>query len=84
MHKRIPVADIGIDDITNGVFEVQTIYNQNHLPLGVIKDHGKADIRFLNTWWTGRWIPASRTGLKGALEILGLIVPRNYYPKDLD
>jgi hypothetical protein len=70
MHKEIPVADIGIDDITHGIFAIHSVYHQEHFPIGVVNRDGKIDVRLLNHWWTGRGIPASRSGLRDALEAL--------------
>jgi hypothetical protein len=66
MHKNIPTMDIEIDEILGGVTHIRDIHNAEHLPVGVtVKDRAA-----LNDWWVGRSIPASRMGLREALETL--------------
>ena len=43
-----------------------------HLPVGVPVKNGIADRHELNKWWTDRSIPASRSGVREALETLDL------------
>jgi hypothetical protein len=43
-----------------------------HLPLGVSVKHGTLDRAALSTWWNERCIPASRSGVRHALETLGI------------
>ena len=76
MHKDIPVADIAIDNATGVISKVFMIYNPEHLPIGTTapsgKDKGKIRRDLLNDWWTERSIPASRDGIRGALEAIGI------------
>ena len=72
MHKRIAVADIELDDTTGFVQKVSTIYAPGHLPVGVAVRKGLADRAALNDWWTDRSIPASRSGIREALETLDI------------
>jgi hypothetical protein len=71
MHKRIAVADLDISDISSSISRVQAVYRPEHLPVGVIVS-GNPDLRSLNEWWKNRAIPASRSGLRDALEIMGI------------
>ena len=75
MHKNISVADIEIDEDTGVIIHIGDIFAKEHLPLGVVHPlHHKetVDKAALNKWWTGRSIPASRMGIKEALETLGI------------
>lgn len=70
MHKRTSVASIEIDDATGFIQKIGEIYKPEHLPVGVHVRHGVADRTELNQWWTDRSIPAGRSGIREALEIL--------------
>jgi len=64
------VADIELDDATGFIRKIYTIYALEHLPVGVPVRRGIADCAALNEWWTDRSIPASRSGIRAALETL--------------
>lgn len=68
MHKNIPVATLEFDEITGVFTKIYAVINQSHLPVGVPTINGIADRRELHAWWLARAIPASRLGLKEALE----------------
>lgn len=70
MHKRIPVAEIALDDVSGTIQKVGSIYAPEHLPVGVLLRHGILDRAALNDWWTDRSIPASRSGIRDAMETL--------------
>lgn len=70
MHKRMAVADLELDDATGFIHKVNTIYAPAHLPVGVLPNNGIIDRAALNEWWTDRSIPASRSGIREALEAL--------------
>ena len=72
MHKNIAVADIEIDDITGVIARVGSVYAAQHFPIGVAMSGGTLERRALNNWWIGRSIPASRQGVREALETLGM------------
>ena len=72
MHKEIPVADIVFDEESSVILGIGTIHNSEHLPIGIPEQNGVADRAELNSWWTERSIPASRSGIKDALEELGI------------
>ena len=80
MHKRTEVAEIFINEMIGGISQIGDVINADHLPPGTSKN-GKADHRALNEWWTGRSIPASRSGLKSALETLGVSNVRSLLTK---
>lgn len=76
MHREIPVAEIRLDSETTSVSAVQEIINPAHVPVGIPVKKGKIDRAALNEWWRGRAIPASRAGLRHALEELHISSPQ--------
>lgn len=72
MHKRLEVADMELDEITGFIIKILNVYQPEHLPLGVAYKKGIADRAALNEWWADRSIPASRSGVRDALEYLGI------------
>lgn len=70
MHKNISVAELDLDEATGSIRKVNEIWNEAHLPIGVGVRNGIADRVALNEWWIDRAIPASRSGVRRALEIL--------------
>ena len=72
MHKRIEVAQLDLDEATGIIRKIGEVYAQEHLPVGVAIQKGIADRTALNEWWTDRSIPASRSGIRDALETLNL------------
>ncbi len=72
MHKRTAVAEIELDDVTGFIQKINTVYAPEHLPVGVPTRRGVADRAALNEWWTDRSIPASRSGIREALEMLDI------------
>jgi hypothetical protein len=77
MHKTLPVADIHIDDIGFVVNRIDSIYEPLHFPPGVLPATTSAGAQRLNEWWKGRAIPASRSGLRDALERLHISSPQD-------
>lgn len=72
MHKDIPVLDIDLDEATSSIQKLGSIYHLEHLPLGTISKRSVIDRAALHTWWSNRSIPASRFGIRKALETLNL------------
>lgn len=70
MHKNTPVAQIELDDVSGFIQKIETVYAPEHLPVGVQVRQGLVDRAGLNDWWTERSIPASRSGVREALETL--------------
>ena len=60
MHRRIEVA------------KLEAVMSAEHVPVGVPVKNGIIDRGELNKWWTDRSIPASRSGVREALETLNL------------
>lgn len=72
MHQRTSVANLELDDSTGFIQKINTVYAPNHLPIGVLVRRGIVDRAALNEWWIERSIPASRSGIREALEILDI------------
>ena len=72
MHKSVPVAQIELDDVSGFIQKIDTVFAPEHLPVGVAIRHGRVDRAELNDWWTERSIPASRSGVREALEMLDI------------
>lgn len=70
MHKRLPVAELELDDATGFIQKVNSIRVPEHLPVGTLPPNGIIDRTALNAWWTDRSIPTSRSGIREALETL--------------
>ena len=70
MHKNIQVADMELDEATCAVSAVSHVYSESHVPA-------------LNEWWKGRAIPASRAGIRNALEQLNLSTTQKLLEKCL-
>ena len=76
MHKKVPVADVEIDSETANVLSIPKVHNIEHLPVGIEVNNGIISRKSLNDWWFSRCIPASRSGLREALEIMGVYSTR--------
>jgi len=72
MHKNISVLDFDLDETTSSVHKIGMLYHLEHLPLGTVSLRGEVDRAALNSWWIDRSIPASRSGVRRALETLNL------------
>ncbi len=72
MHKNIAVAEMELDDVTGFIKKINDVYEPKHLPIGVPVKKGIADRASLNDWWIDRSIPASRSGIREALEALDI------------
>ena len=73
MHKRICVVELELDDATGFIKKIGKVYESEHLPVGVPIKKGIVDRTALNDWWTERSIPATRSGIREALEILNIV-----------
>lgn len=70
MHKNTPVLEMVLDDASCTISKVTEIYHAAHVPIGISMRNGVLDRSALNAWWRGRSIPASRQGIRQALETL--------------
>lgn len=72
MHKRLAVAELELNEATGSIQGIGSVWMPGHLPVGTCTVSGKADRIALNEWWLNRSIPASRPGIREALEALGV------------
>ena len=72
MHKNIAVADMELDEATSSIQRIGTVYRPEHLPVATASKRDGVDRAALNAWWIDRCIPASRSGVRKALETLNL------------
>jgi hypothetical protein len=76
MHKSVPIVELDIDEVTGSILKIGEIYNLEHLPIGITISNGQPDRDSLNKWWIGRSIPASRSGIRDALETMNIDYPQ--------
>lgn len=76
MHQNRAVMELEIDEVTGTIVKGGALYLQSHLPVGIGMINGLADRAALNYWWHERAIPASRSGLREALETMQLYSPQ--------
>ncbi|NMA24217.1 MAG: excisionase [Clostridiales bacterium] len=81
MHKDIPVAELTLDDATCAIVKIGSVYTPAHLPVGIPVKKGEIDRAALNEWWKNRAIPASRQGIRDALQELKLPSTQNLLDK---
>ena len=81
MHKDIPVAGFTLDHETSSIIKVNELYNPLHLPVGIPVSKHQVNRASLNDWWKGRAIPASRQGIRAALEEMQIAAPQNLLEK---
>lgn len=70
MQRDHPVAIIEIAEKTGDIIDVLQVIEEKRFPLGARHEDSGFDVLSLRKWWAGRGIPASRSGLKTALELL--------------
>lgn len=76
MHKNVVVADIELDEVSAAIVKIVKLHNQEHLPVAVSAKKGVVNRSELNEWWYDRSIPASRSGVRKALETMNISNPR--------
>ena len=74
MSKNTPLLSCEIDNHTGFILRVNEIYNKDFLPVSManIPDDKNRLQKYLYRWWSKRAIPASRQGIKEALQKTGL------------
>lgn len=72
MHRETPVAVIGINDDTGTIYKLEKLLCPEHLPVGISASKNKQLVQELNYWFSGRAIPASRSGFRAAVEGIAL------------
>ena len=74
MHQKHPVLTMELDDSYGVILSVNAIHDAQRVPVGISVNNNMADRTELTKWWNRRSIPASRSGLREALEKLNLSV----------
>jgi hypothetical protein len=74
MQKNVPVVDMTID-VTGYIAKLKEVFDARRLPVGINVYKTGIDRKALNDWWTGRSIPASRSGIDAALQSIGVASP---------
>lgn len=72
MHKDVEVADMHLDDYDGRVAGVGKINEMKHMPMGTINKGMFLDTAKFKSWWVGRVIPTSRSGIRDFMESLGI------------
>lgn len=72
MNKNMPIVELELDDDTATILKVIKNYELDFLPIGIDVKTGIPNKKELNEWWLGRSIPASRLGIRAALEQLDI------------
>jgi len=75
MHKKVPVVELELDDTSCVIISVKKVIHPEHLPVGVAIKNNAVDKIALTHWWRRRAIPASRDGLRQALDELEISLP---------
>ena len=70
MHKEVPVAELWLDETTGLIQKTGAVLAEAHLPVGTVFRNSALDRKSINEWWMERSIPASRSGVREALETL--------------
>lgn len=70
MQRDHPVAMIEIAEKTGDIIDALQVIEEKCIPLGARHSDSSFDVLSLRKWWAGGGIPASRSGLKTALELL--------------
>ncbi|MDD3415932.1 MAG: HipA domain-containing protein [Lachnospiraceae bacterium] len=81
MNKNTPIVAMELDEDTVAVSKITEAYHLDFLPVGIDKKTGLPNRKELNEWWYGRAIPASRSGLRGALEQMEINQPEQLLMK---
>lgn len=72
MNKNKPVLDFDYDLDLHVVLKVREIHDLRYAPPAIVDMKGNVTKRAMNTWWTGRAIPASRDHITELLSSLNL------------
>ena len=82
MHKNTPVIELDISEMYGHIEKHGDISDHKHLPPGTTRmygrDEGRVMLSELNDWWLNRSIPASRDGIREALDFLISNEDRHY------
>lgn len=83
MHKDIRVAELILDEAVGSIARIIAVFAPEHVPVGIPVKACEIDRAALNEWWRNRAIPASRQGIRDALEALHLPATQNLLDKSM-
>ncbi len=69
LHKELPVLSFELDDDLY-VTQINEIFDEKHVPIGLLNNSSESPVSALRSWWKNRAIPASRQYLRETLELL--------------
>lgn len=75
MHRNLPTSVVEIGESKGFISKIDSIFEPDHLPVGVVDKNGKSDRNSLNVWWVNRSIPVYRPGLLQMLYSFGFSDP---------
>ena len=75
MHKNVPVVNIELNKEKGTIDKIGQVFDLSHLPIGVSVRKNIIARNELNIWWTDRAIPSVRSGVRVALDYLGVKNP---------
>lgn len=76
MQKDHAVLEMELDNVTGSISRIHELCAPDRVPVGIAIDGITVDRADLNHWWLSRSIPASRSGIRDALEHLGVGTPQ--------
>jgi hypothetical protein len=76
MHKTKPTVLMTLDIGTGTIISINEVFAPEHIPIGIGIRGDVVNHLDLNGWWMGRSIPASRSGLRFALETMNIQTPQ--------
>lgn len=83
MHRELAVLDVELDEAIGTISSIGHIHALPHLPIGVSVPSGNPNRGERNKWWLDRAIPASRSGIREALELPNTPLPELLLEKSL-
>lgn len=83
MHKNVPVLEFLLDEATGAIVSIGEVCQKEHIPVGISYKKEKTDRTALNNWWQRRAIPASRQGIRDALQEMNVYMTQNLLDKCL-
>lgn len=72
MNKNVLIVELELDEDTATILKIMKSHELDFLPVGIDVKTGIPNKKELNEWWLGRSIPASRSGIRTALDKLGI------------
>ena len=81
-HKDIDVLSFSFNE-DSSILTVEKLFNERHLPIGILGNENLSVNNALTKWWNHRTIPASRNLLENGLRILKINAPAELLKESL-